>query len=74
MNCHHRAAWPPDTTSKPVGSYPQSAYLQASPANPNALEYFATTNPIFNGQVTVDSMWAVSDRAGWGSGATAAKK
>jgi len=74
MNCHHRAAWPPDTTSKPVGSYPQSAYLQASPANPNALEYFVTSSPIFNGQLTVDSMWAVSDRAGWGAGATAAKK
>ena len=65
MNCHHRAAWPPDTKSKPVDSYPQSAYLQSSPANPNPLEVFQTTNPIFSGQVTVDSMWAVSDRAGY---------
>lgn len=65
MNCHHRAAWPPDTSLKPVGQYPQSAYLQASPANPNALESYTWTNPIFNGQLTVDSMWAVSDRAGY---------
>lgn len=73
MNCHHRAAWPPDTSQKPVGNYPQSAYLQQSPANPNALETYTWTNAIFNGQVTVDSMWAVSDRAGYGGGAAPKK-
>ena len=63
MNCHHRAAWPPDVPSKPVGQYPQSAYLQQSPEHPDPVDTFQSDNPIFNGQLMLDSMWAVSDRA-----------
>lgn len=61
MNCHHRAAWPP-LAHQIEGR--QASYLQTSPNNPNALEVFASSNPIFNGLLTVDAMWAVSDRAG----------
>jgi hypothetical protein len=65
MNCHHRAAWPPDTPKTKPYKGRFSAYLQDSPANPNPLEYFESTNGVFNGLLMVDSMWAVSDRAGY---------
>lgn len=65
MNCHHRAAWPPLASQNKPDMNRTSSYLQSSPANPNALESFVTSNPIFNGLTTVDSMWAVSDRAGY---------
>lgn len=71
MNCHHRAAWPPNFNLfqdlKPdLNRF--SAYLQLSPpnpVNPNALEVFDSTNGVFNGLLMLDSMWAVSDRAGY---------
>lgn len=67
MNCHHRAAWPPDNPQQKPDRGRSSAYLQSSPAspNPNPLESFQTNNGIFNGLLTVDAMWAVSDRAGY---------
>jgi hypothetical protein len=64
MNCHHRAAWPPFLPGKPDEGR-QSSYLQESPPNPNPLEVFQENNPIFNGLLTLDSMWAVSDRGGY---------
>ena len=64
MNCHHRAAWPPFLPGKPDEGR-QSSYLQESPPNPNPLEVFQETNSIFNGLLTLDSMWAVSDRGGY---------
>lgn len=68
MNCHHRAAWPPDTPDTKPDRGRSSTYLQSTPPNPNPLESFETSNAIFNGLLTVDSMWAVSDRAGYGTG------
>jgi len=64
MNCHHRAAWPPFLPGKPDEGR-QSSYLQESPPNPNPLEVFQENNAIFNGLLTLDSMWAVSDRGGY---------
>jgi hypothetical protein len=52
MNCHHRAAAP----------NAKSSYLAKGPSNPGALDIFEQTNPIFNGLLQVDSMWAISDR------------
>ena len=43
----------------------KSAYLQTNTPNPNALEMYQWTDPVFNGLVILDSMWAVSDRAGY---------
>jgi len=75
MNCHHRAAWPPDTPATKPDQGRSSAYLQSSPANPIPLEVFASSNQVFNGLLMVDSMWAVSDRAGYpASGTDAAPK
>lgn len=75
MNCHHRAAWPPADPSQKPDRGRSSTYLQASPPNPNALETFQTSNGVFNGLTMVDSMWAISDRAGYGqSGTEAAAK
>jgi hypothetical protein len=68
MNCHHRAAWPPRAELDKPDEGRASSYLQASPANPNALELFAGSDPVFNGLLTLDSMWAVSDRAGYAPG------
>lgn len=74
MNCHHRAAWPPTTPQTKPDKGRSSTYLQQSPANPNPLEIFNVVDPnhpqvqpdpIFNGLTMVDSMWAVSDRAGY---------
>ena len=62
MNCHHRAAWPPFTSQTKPDEGRASTYLQETPPNPNALEVFPETASIFNGLLTVDSMWAVSDR------------
>jgi hypothetical protein len=64
MNCHHRAAWPPFLPGKPDEGR-QSSYLQESPPNPNPLEVFQENNSIFNGLLTLDSMWGVSDRGGY---------
>ncbi len=72
MNCHSRAAWPPDTPDTKPDRGRSSSYLQASPANPNALETFQGSNKIFNGLALVDSMWAVSDRAGYPKSAATA--
>ncbi len=65
MNCHHRAAWPPDTPGTKPDAGRSSTYLQTTPPNPNPLETFQSNNGIFNGLTMVDSMWAVSDRAGY---------
>ncbi len=72
MNCHHRAAWPPLNPGQKPDAGRASSYLQANPPNPNALETFQSSNGIFNGLTMVDSMWAVSDRAGYSTGATGA--
>ncbi|HEY4679211.1 MAG TPA: hypothetical protein VIJ01_18740 [Candidatus Angelobacter sp.] len=64
MNCHHRAAWPPFIPGRPDEGR-MSSYLQESPPNPNPLEVFQENNSIFNGLVTLDSMWGVSDRGGY---------
>lgn len=50
MNCHHRAAVPNGNSS----------YL-AKPG-PGALDIYQQNNPIFNGLLKTDSMWAISDR------------
>jgi hypothetical protein len=71
MNCHHRAAWPPLASQHKPDEGRTSAYLQDNPPNPNVLETYQTyppTAPIFNGLVTLDAMWAVSDRAGYPPG------
>ena len=65
MNCHHRAAWPPTTPGTKPDKGRFSTYLQTSPANPNALEVFQSNNAVFNGLTMLDSMWAISDRAGY---------
>jgi hypothetical protein len=65
MNCHHRAAWPPTTPDTKPDKGRSSTYLQTSPPNPNALEVFQSNNGVFNGLLMLDSMWAVSDRAGY---------
>lgn len=65
MNCHHRAAWPPRIELDKPDEGRASLYLQATPANPNVLETFDFANPVFNGLLMLDSMWAVSDRAGF---------
>jgi hypothetical protein len=66
MNCHHRAAWPPFAPDKQIEGR-ASSYLPAppNPANPNVLETFPANASVFNGLLTVDSMWAVSDRGGY---------
>jgi hypothetical protein len=65
MNCHHRAAWPPLASQNKPDEGRTSSYLQDNPPNPNVLEVFPENAPIFNGLVTLDAMWAVSDRAGY---------
>ena len=73
MNCHRRAAWPPLNPDQKPDKGRSSSYLQESPANPNVLETFQTSNGIFNGLTMVDSMWAVSDRAGYPLGGAEAQ-
>jgi hypothetical protein len=58
MNCHHRAAWP--GFQNPPPPWPTGNYL--APNGPGALDIFKLDNPILNGLLTVDSMWAISDR------------
>jgi hypothetical protein len=53
MNCHHRAAWPHDNSN----------YEATGRNAPDALDVFTMENQIFKGLLTVDSMWAISDRA-----------
>lgn len=64
MNCHHRAAWPHDNSN----------YEALGPHTPDALDVFTMDNPIFKGLLTVDSMWAMSDRAVTTAPATHHKK
>lgn len=71
MNCHHRAAWPPLASQQKPDQGRTSSYLQDTPPNPNALEVFQENNSIFQGLVTLDAMWAVSDRAGYPANAKA---
>jgi hypothetical protein len=68
MNCHHRAAWPPVASQKKPDEGRTSSYLQDTPPNPNVLEKYPWGASIFNGLVTLDAMWAVSDRAGYPKG------
>lgn len=76
MNCHHRAAWPPNTELFPnktdQGRF--SAYLQITSPNPNVLEKFDSSDPAFKGLLMLDSMWAISDRAGYPTNAQANAK
>jgi hypothetical protein len=65
MNCHHRAAWPPLASQGKPDEGRASSYLQETPPNPNVLEVFKEDASIFNGLLTLDAMWAVSDRAGY---------
>ena len=65
INCHSRAAWPPDNPKQKPHDGRFSAYLQDSPANPNVLETFTTSTGPFKGLLMLDNMWAVSDRAGY---------
>ncbi|HBB88448.1 MAG TPA: hypothetical protein DC047_12615 [Blastocatellia bacterium] len=53
MNCHHRAAW----------TAPPASYLAKGKGAPDALDVYSSTNAIFNGLLTVDSIWSISDRA-----------
>ncbi len=73
MNCHHRAAWPPRAELDKPDEGRTSAYLQAAPPNPNALELFDSGNQVFNGLLMLDSMWAVSDRAAYRDAQAAAQ-
>ncbi len=56
LNCHSRAAWPNASSS-----------YEATPAPgataPGALDVISETNKIFDGLITTDRMWAISDRA-----------
>jgi hypothetical protein len=65
MNCHHRAAWPPRLELAKPDDQRASSYLQDRPTHPNALEVFPAQAAVFDGLVTLDSMWAISDRAGY---------
>jgi hypothetical protein len=65
MNCHHRAAWPPRASFERPDENQTSSYLQTNTPNPNALEVYQWTSPVFNGLLILDSMWAISDRAGY---------
>jgi hypothetical protein len=65
MNCHHRAAWPPLASQDKPDMGRTSAYLQETPPNPNVLEVYPWNASIFNGLLTLDAMWAVSDRGGY---------
>ena len=64
MNCHHRAAWPNARVRKnPQHPHDRQASYLAS-ARPGPIEPYPLNDPaLFAGLVTVDSMWAVSDRA-----------
>jgi len=42
---------------------PSASYEATGKNAPNALDVFNMENPIFNGLLTLDSMWGVSDRA-----------
>jgi hypothetical protein len=65
MNCHHRASWPraPQAGADRTITCPYASYEATGKNAPNALDVFNMQNPIFNGLLTLDSMWAVSDRA-----------
>ena len=63
INCHRRAAWPSRITKSREYPNRSSAYLVAGSTVPGLLDQFQLSNPVFNGLTTVDSMWAISDRA-----------
>jgi len=65
MNCHARAAWPPDDPDHKPDRGRASAYLQTDSPHPNPLETFTTSTGPFKGLLMLDNMWAVSDRAGY---------
>jgi hypothetical protein len=65
MNCHHRAAWPPDNPDQKPDRGRASSYLQTTQNFPNVLENFLQINKVFNGLLMADSMWGLSDRAGY---------
>jgi hypothetical protein len=50
---------------------PPGGPTTAPSPNPNALEVYQWTNAVFNGLVILDSMWAISDRAGYPASANA---
>ena len=57
MNCHHRAAWPGFEVTAPVNA------SYEAPGGPGPLDVFDMENQVFDGLLTLDSMWAISDRA-----------
>lgn len=67
MNCHKRAAWPPFYAS----TSPHASYLAAG--GPGALDRFGDNDAIFQGLLTVDNVWSVSDRASPPAASAAAK-
>lgn len=64
MNCHHRAAWPNSRVrNNPAHPHDRQASYLAT-AHPGPIEpYPLNDSELFAGLVTLDSMWAVSDRA-----------
>ncbi len=64
INCHHRAAWPNARVKKnPLARFPDRAASYLVSDDPGALDKYAMDNALFNGLVTLDAMWALSDRA-----------
>lgn len=63
INCHRRAAWPSRIT--PSRRFPNrnSAYLVTGQNVPGLLDTFTPNEPVLGGLLTLDSMWAISDRA-----------
>jgi hypothetical protein len=65
MNCHHRAAWPSISLPSRRAPNRHSSYLAGGADVPDTLDVFTQQDKIFNGLLTLDSMWAVSDRANY---------
>jgi hypothetical protein len=65
-NCHHRAAWP--GRSFPSQRFPNrtpASYLEGGDSVPDPLDVYEMQNKIFDGMLTMDSVWTASDRAGY---------
>lgn len=72
MNCHMRAAWPPDPNFNPFfpnppKDRPRASYL-ADPIKdmkgfPDSLDAMTFETEVFDSLLMLDSLWSVSDRA-----------
>ena len=64
-DCHRRAGWPGPLKPNKEQRFPNrnAAYLKDGPDAPGLLHKFDYTNAIFQDRVTLDAMWAISDRA-----------